>query len=154
VALSGIGIGMLTGIIGAGGGFLIVPALVLLLGLPITSAVATSLFVIAMNSFAGFAGYAGSVAIDLRLASMISLAAVAGSVLGARLAGKIHPESLRRGFAWFVLGMGVFMVGKQTSILGGAIGLAVAAAGVLVVRRRTVRPPAGSDLTTPSGANP
>ena len=55
---------------------------------------------------------------------------------------------------WVVLAMGVFMVGKQTSILGGAIGLAVAAVGVLVVRRRTVRPPAGSDLTTPSGANP
>jgi hypothetical protein len=113
VVLSGLAVGLLTGILGAGGGFLIVPALVLLCGLCMTDAVATSLFVIAINCAAGFAGHVGTVTIDWRLAGLVSLAAVAGSVLGARWAGRVRPDLLRKGFAWFVLAMGVFMVLRQ-----------------------------------------
>jgi uncharacterized membrane protein YfcA len=145
IVLSGIGIGLLTGIIGAGGGFLIVPALVLLCGVPMTAAVATSLFVIAINSFAGFASYLGSVAIDLRVAGLVSTAAVAGSFVGARWARRVRPEVLRRGFAWFVLGMGVFMVERQTSLAVGTIALATAAVGAwLVTRARAPRADAAS----------
>jgi len=121
IVASGAGIGLLTGVIGAGGGFLIVPALVLLCALPMTNAVATSLFVIAVNSFAGFAGYVGCVPVDLRLAGLMTLAGVIGSVVGAKFAGRVRPESLRRGFAWFVLAMGVLMVARQTSLAVGAL---------------------------------
>ena len=113
IAVSGLGIGLLTGTVGAGGGFLIVPALVLLCGLEIGTAVATSLLVIAMNSFAGFAGYIGSVTVDLRSALVLSLAAIAGAALGARWAGRVRPEALRRTFAWFVLAAGAVMVALQ-----------------------------------------
>ena len=112
-ATIGVTIGMLTGVIGAGGGFVIVPALVLLSGLPMRTAVGTSLLVIAMNSFAGFAGALGHVTIDWHLAFAVTTAAVGGSLVGALLAGKVRPDSLRRGFAWFVLVMAVFMGIKQ-----------------------------------------
>jgi len=113
IAVTGLGIGLLTGTVGAGGGFLIVPALVLLCGLEIGAAVATSLLVIAMNSFAGFAGYLGSVAVDLRSALVLSLAAVAGAALGVRWSDRVRPEALRRTFAWFVLAAGAVMVALQ-----------------------------------------
>ena len=112
-AIIGVGIGMLTGVIGAGGGFVIVPALVLLSGLPMRTAVGTSLLVIALNSFAGFAGALGHVVIDWHLALSVTSASVAGSLVGALLAGKVKPDSLRRGFAWFVLLMAGFMASKQ-----------------------------------------
>jgi uncharacterized membrane protein YfcA len=133
----GVGVGLLTGTLGAGGGFLIVPALVLLGGLPVRSAVGTSLLVIALNSFAGFAGYVGTVAIDWRLAGLVSAAAVLGSLVGARLCLRIRPEALRRGFAWFVVGMAVLMIGRQTSWATGAaaLGIAVVVAAVAAWRR-------------------
>ena len=112
-AAIGISIGALTGVIGAGGGFVIVPALVLLSGLPIRTAVGTSLLVIAMNSFAGFAGTLGHATIPWSLALAVTAASVTGSLVGAALAGRIKPESLRAGFAWFVLAMAVFMTVKQ-----------------------------------------
>ena len=137
VAVSGAGIGLLTGILGAGGGFLIVPALVLFCGMDIVTSVATSLFVIAMNSFAGFAGYLGTVSVDLRVAGLMSAAAVGGSLLGARWAGRVRPAALRRGFARFVLAMGVFMVGRQTSITIGAIALVIALTAAWMFPRST-----------------
>jgi len=109
----GVGIGLLTGVIGAGGGFVIVPALVLLCGLPMRSAVGTSLLVIAMNSFAGFAGALAHATIPWTLALAITGASVLGSFGGTALAGRARPQSLRAGFAWFVLGMAVWMASKQ-----------------------------------------
>lgn len=109
----GVGIGLLTGVIGAGGGFVIVPALVLLCGLPMRTAVGTSLLVIAMNSLAGFAGALSHATIPWTLALAITGAAVLGSFGGTVLAGRVKPQSLRAGFAWFVLGMAVWMASKQ-----------------------------------------
>ena len=109
----GVGIGLLTGVIGAGGGFVIVPALVLFSGLPMRTAVGTSLLVIAMNSLAGFAGSLGHATIPWTLALAITGASVLGSFGGTALAGRIAPQALRKGFAWFVLGMAVWMSFKQ-----------------------------------------
>ena len=106
-------VGVLTGLIGAGGGFLIVPALVLLGGMPMRAAVATSLLVIALKSFAGFAGHVGHVTIDWYLAALVTFAAVVGSIGGSLLAPRIPQRALKRGFAWFVIAMAVFVVVEQ-----------------------------------------
>jgi hypothetical protein len=111
-AAIGVGIGILTGVVGAGGGFVIVPALVLLSGLPMQAAVGTSLLVISMNSFAGFAGTLGHASIHWSLAIAVTFASVTGSLVGAALVGQVKPESLRKGFAWFVLAMAMFMTVK------------------------------------------
>jgi uncharacterized membrane protein YfcA len=99
-----------TGLVGAGGGFLIVPSLVFLGGMGMKQAVATSLLVIAMNSSASFAGYVGHVHVDLALVLPLVGVAVAGSVLGVLLSKKVAPGSLRQGFAWFVLVMAAFAI--------------------------------------------
>ena len=111
----GVGIGLLTGIVGAGGGFMIVPALVLFGKLPMRTAIGTSLLVITMNSMAGFAGALAHATIPWRLAGMVTVAAVAGSLFGTLFAGRVKPETLRWGFAWFVLAMAAFMVFEQLS---------------------------------------
>ena len=125
----GVGVGLLTGMIGAGGGFVIVPALVLLCGLPMRTAVGTSLLVIAMNSFAGFAGTLSHATIPWTLALAITTASVFGSFGGTVLAGRVRPQALRAGFAWFVLAMAVWMSFKQlSSAFSARLGLSVAAA--------------------------
>lgn len=111
--LHGAAVGGLTGLVGAGGGFLVVPALALLGGLPMPMAVGTSLLVIAMQSLAGFVGYLGHVAIDLRLAGIFVAAASVGIVAGEQLAGHLPEQALRKGLAWFVLAMALFLVAKQ-----------------------------------------
>ena len=113
IAAIGVLVGALTGAVGAGGGFVVVPALTMLCGLSMGEAIATSLLVIAMNSFAGFAGYVGHVHVDARVAAIVTAAAVVGSFGGALLAGRVRPESLRRGFAVFVLGMAGLMTYRQ-----------------------------------------
>jgi hypothetical protein len=113
IVAEGVAVGFVTGLVGAGGGFLVVPALVLLGGLPMSTAVGTSLLVIAMKSAAGLAGYLGHVALDWPLALLVTAAAIAGSVGGGRLAGAIPQESLRRGFGWFVVTMAIFILSKQ-----------------------------------------
>lgn len=113
VLIQGFLVGSVAGLVGAGGGFLIVPALVLLGGLPMNVAVGTSLLVIAMQSFAGLAGYLGHVTIDWRLAAMVSTAAVMGSVVGGRFAGKIPQQTLRQVFAWFVVLMAFFVISRK-----------------------------------------
>ena len=115
-AAIGVLVGALTGVVGAGGGFVVVPALAMLCGLPIGEAIATSLLVIAMNSFAGFAGYVGHVHVDPRLTAVVTAAAVVGSFGGAFLAGRVRPESLRRGFALFVLAMAAMMTYRQLPV--------------------------------------
>ncbi len=113
IVAEGLVVGAVTGLVGAGGGFLVVPALVLLGGLPMNKAVGTSLLVIALKSFAGYAGHASHETIDLGLAATVSLAAVFGSFGGSLLATRVSPESLRRGFAGFVLVMALFVVYQQ-----------------------------------------
>jgi uncharacterized membrane protein YfcA/uncharacterized membrane protein YedE/YeeE len=106
-------VGVLTGLVGAGGGFLIVPALVLLSGMPMRTAVATSLLVIALKSFAGFAAHVGHVAIDWQLAGLVAAAAVVGSVAGSLLSARLAQGALRRVFAYFVIVMAVFVMAHQ-----------------------------------------
>lgn len=113
VLLDGLVVGLVTGLVGAGGGFLIVPALVLLGGLSMPVAVGTSLLVIAMKSFAGLAGYLASVQIDWPIALGVTAAAVLGSLVGSRLTGVVQPDTLRKGFGWFVVAMGVFVLVQQ-----------------------------------------
>jgi uncharacterized membrane protein YfcA len=145
VLLDGVVVGLVTGLVGAGGGFLIVPALVLLGGLPMSVAVGTSLLVIAMKSFAGLAGYLASVQIDWPIALAITGAAVLGSLVGSRLTGLVPPDTLRKGFGWFVVVMGVVVLVQQLPSevtaspwfwLALAAGAIVAGSVVLVRRRR------------------
>jgi hypothetical protein len=110
----GFGVGIFTGLIGAGGGFLIVPALALFAGLRMPTAVGTSLVVIVLNCIAGFSGYVSHVHVDFSLVFMVSAAAIAGSFVGARLADRIDPASLRRAFAGFVVAMAIFIFVRET----------------------------------------
>ncbi|MET7470759.1 sulfite exporter TauE/SafE family protein [Micromonospora sp. NPDC005686] len=129
----GVVVGLVTGLVGAGGGFLVVPALALLGGLPMPVAVGTSLVVIAMKSFAGLAGYLSSVQIHWGLAAGVTAAAVVGSLLGGRLAGRIPADLLRRGFGWFVVVMGVFVLAQQLPPVWGLALGALAVAGTVTV---------------------
>jgi uncharacterized membrane protein YfcA len=113
IVLDGLVVGLVTGLVGAGGGFLIVPALVLLAGLPMPVAVGTSLLVIAMKSAAGLAGYLTSVQIDWPLALAVTAAAVVGSLVGSRLTGLVPPDTLRKAFGWFVVAMGLLILLQQ-----------------------------------------
>ncbi len=114
VPLVGIGVGLLAGFVGAGGGFLIVPALVLLLGIDMRAAVPTSLLIIAFQSLVGYVGSLSAQG-DSRQTVVFGLAliAVAGVFVGARLKGRFQPDSLRRGFGWFVLIVGIAMTAKE-----------------------------------------
>jgi uncharacterized membrane protein YfcA len=112
VLAQGLGVGVLSGLVGAGGGFLIVPALVLV-GLPTPVAMGTSLVVISLQCFAGLLGHLDHVHLPWGLTAAVIGTAVSGSFLGGRLAGRISPASLRKGFAVFVLGIACFMLVKQ-----------------------------------------
>ena len=110
VVISGALVGVVTGFLGVGGGFLIVPALVMLLGLPMKQAIGTSLIIIAMNSASGFLGHVGSEPIDVMLIFSFVLAGMAGTFFGVQMSHKIPPELLRKGFAGFVLILAVFLL--------------------------------------------
>lgn len=114
LAAEGLVVGAVTGLIGAGGGFLVVPALALMGGLPMRQAIGTSLMIIAMKSSAGVMGHLSHVNIDWSLTMLISLFAVGGSFVGARFSAKIPADTLRRVFAYFVLAMGTFILLKET----------------------------------------
>jgi uncharacterized membrane protein YfcA len=109
----GFGVGIFTGLVGAGGGFLIVPALTLWAGLSMPVAVGTSLLIIVMKSLAGFAGYANHVEVDYTLVGLVAAVAIAGSFVGSRLAHQVDPASLRRGFAGFVAVMAAFILVRE-----------------------------------------
>lgn len=113
VLLVGVGVGAMSGLLGAGGGFLIVPALVLLAQLPTKRAIGTSLLVIAANSAAGFVGHAAHAHLDVLLTVEVTGVAVLGSFLGGALATRVRPEQLRRGFAVLVLVMAVVQIATE-----------------------------------------
>lgn len=110
ILLDGVAVGFVTGIVGAGGGFLVVPALVLLAGLPMSAAVGTSLLVIAMKSFAGLGGYLTSVSLDWPFLLAVTGVAVLGALAGVALVQRVPERALKTGFGWFVLVMGVVML--------------------------------------------
>ncbi len=113
IVLDGLVVGAVTGLVGAGGGFLVVPALTLLGGLPIHLAIGTSLLVIALKSLAGFLGYLSHVSVNYTLASVVTGSAVGGAFLGSFLAHRLKAHQLRQGFAWFILAMAVYILIRQ-----------------------------------------
>jgi uncharacterized membrane protein YfcA len=106
----GSAVGVLTGLVGVGGGFLIVPALVLLAKVPMKEAVGTSLMVIALNSFAGFAGYMGEVSFRWGPMALFAALAVAGSFAGTYLVRFVPQGALKRSFAVFLIVMAAFIL--------------------------------------------
>ena len=124
IIAEGLIVGLVTGLVGAGGGFLVVPALALLGGLPMPIAVGTSLIVIAMKSFAGLGGYLASVHINWGVALAVTAAAVIGALIGARLTAMVNPDALRKGFGWFVLAMSSVILAQEIHL---AVGIAAAA---------------------------
>jgi uncharacterized protein len=106
----GFGIGAVTGLVGAGGGFVVVPCLVLFGRLRVEVAIGTSLVVIAMQSFAGLAGHLQHVDLEWGIVLPVAGFAVAGSVLGARLSRRVSPSALRRAFAAFLLVMAIVIL--------------------------------------------
>lgn len=116
--LYGILIGLATGFLGAGGGFLLIPALVLILKMPMKKAIGTSLLIIALNSLIGFTGDIGHFNIDWKFLAIITLIAVTGIFIGGFLAKKIEGEKLKKAFGWFVLVMGIcILVTEIVSII-------------------------------------
>lgn len=111
IFIEGMLVGALTGLVGAGGGFLIIPALVLLAKIPMKEAVGTSLFIIASKSLIGFTGdLKGDEVIDWHLLIYFTLAAIVGIFIGLLLAKKIPGEKLKTGFGWLVLIMGIYII--------------------------------------------
>lgn len=116
LALIGLLIGFITGFLGAGGGFLIIPALLFFAGIPMKQAIGTSLLIISINSAIGFAGDAlGGAPIDYSLLLTISAIAIVGMLIGTQLSKKINGAQLKPAFGWFVLLMGVYILVKELS---------------------------------------
>jgi uncharacterized membrane protein YfcA len=113
IALHGIGVGVLTGLVGVGGGFLIVPALVLLSGIPMKTAVGTSLAIVAAKSYAGFAGYMGGVPIDWAVMGSFTVVTVIGSFVGAHFSARISQAALKKAFAWFLVVVATYILFKS-----------------------------------------
>ena len=109
----GVLIGVLAGAVGAGGGFLIIPALVFLAHMPMKKAVGTSLFIIAIQSLAGFMGDVGQSNIDWPFLLVFTLMSVIGIFIGIALSNKIPGEKLKTSFGWFVLVMGIYILIKE-----------------------------------------
>ena len=109
---AGAAIGFLTGLFGIGGGFLIIPTFVLLLGLPMTSAIATSLVVIVINSAAGFLAHADDAPLDYRIAITFTAAAIIGSVTAGRLSRRLSTAHLQRWFAYLVFAVAAFVIAQ------------------------------------------
>lgn len=118
ILAEGLIVGTITGLVGAGGGFLIIPALVLLAKLPMKQAVGTSLIIIAAKSLLGFLGdLKGDELIDWGFLGTFSAVAIGGILLGSMLSKRIPNEKLKPAFGWFVLVMGVYIIGRELSNL-------------------------------------
>ena len=113
IIIEGIFIGFLTGLVGAGGGFLIIPALVLLAKLPMKKAIATSLLIIAIKSIIGFLGDIQNLEIDWPFLLAFTMVSVLGIFIGLRWNSRIASEKLKKGFGWFVLLVAIFILIKE-----------------------------------------
>ena len=113
ILAEGAAVGLLTGLVGAGGGFLIIPALVLFSKLPMKQAIGTSLLIIAAKSLIGFTGDIFNYTMDWTLLITVTVIAITGIFVGNRLSNKIDGDKLKRGFGWFVLVMGVYIIIKE-----------------------------------------
>ncbi|WP_340154441.1 sulfite exporter TauE/SafE family protein [uncultured Winogradskyella sp.] len=113
IGTQAIGIGALAGLVGAGGGFLIVPALVLLVKLPIKKAISTSLFIISIQSLIGFLGDLKTLNIDWKFLITFTIISIIGIFIGLALSKKISAKGLKRGFGYFTLIMAVYIVYKE-----------------------------------------
>jgi uncharacterized membrane protein YfcA len=116
ILIEGAVVGILTGLVGAGGGFLIIPALVVLSKLPMKEAVGTSLVIIAAKSLIGFFGESGETVIDWMFLIKVSAFAILGIFIGTALSKKIDGSKLKPAFGWFVLVMGIYIIIKETII--------------------------------------
>jgi uncharacterized protein len=114
ILLEGALVGVITGLVGAGGGFLIIPALVMLSKLPMKEAVGTSLVIIAAKSLIGFFGEGGETTINWSILISVSAFATIGIFIGMYLSKKIDGAKLKPIFGWFVLGMGIYIILKET----------------------------------------
>jgi hypothetical protein len=112
----GVGIGIVTGLLGAGGGFLLIPTLVVIVGLPMKKAIGTSLLIIALNSLIGFLGDIGHFMIDWKLLLTLTSIAIAGIFIGGWLGKRISGSKLRTGFGWFILAMAIYVVMKEMAL--------------------------------------
>jgi uncharacterized membrane protein YfcA len=116
ILAEGLVVGTVTGLVGAGGGFLIIPALVLLARLPMKQAVGTSLIIIAAKSLIGFTGdLKGNEVIDWNFLLLFTVIAIAGIIAGSILSKRIPNEKLKPAFGWFVLVMGVYIIVRELS---------------------------------------
>lgn len=113
IALTGFGVSTFTGMVGAGGGFVIVPALVMIAGLPMIRAVGTSLLVITMSALAGLAGHLGHATFDWKLEGIVTTGAVLGTIAGVRLAHRTKPATLRRVFAAGIIVLAIVLAVDQ-----------------------------------------
>jgi len=113
ILIEGALVGLLTGLVGAGGGFLIIPALVMLSKLPMKQAVGTSLLIIAAKSLIGFTGDLGNSTINWTLLLSITALAIAGIFIGDKLSKRIDGNQLKKGFGWFVLFMGLAIIAEK-----------------------------------------
>lgn len=109
----GVGIGVVTGLLGAGGGFLLIPALIYFVGMDMKKAVGTSLAIIAINSLIGFIGDLGNIPIQWPFLLTITGIAIAGIFIGIFISKKMHNTKLKKGFGWFVLLMGIYIMLKE-----------------------------------------
>lgn len=156
----GVVVGVVTGLVGAGGGFLVVPALVLFSGLPMKRAVATSLMIIVLKSYSAFAGYLSHTPVDFGLAWSVIGLSIVGALIGVALSSVVSGQKLRKGFGVFVLMMGAFVLAKELpyditpamtilAMLGaGAVGVAFSAR---MSRANAVLPPADNDAAASQG---
>ncbi|MFC3961554.1 sulfite exporter TauE/SafE family protein [Nocardia jiangsuensis] len=107
---AGLAVGFLTGLFGVGGGFLIIPALVLLLGLDMATAIGTSLVIVVANSGSGVLAYLGALAPDWRITAAFAGAAIAGALLAGRFGATVDTERLRTGFAYLIFAVAAFVL--------------------------------------------
>jgi uncharacterized protein len=129
VPAAGLAVGLMTGFFGVGGGFLIVPALVLALGLSMRLAVGTSLVIIAINSFSGVLAHLGGGGFDWGVAAIFVVGGFLGSQIGGRLAGRIDDAKLSKGFAALVAAIGIFLIARNVGLLFSLGGSAAAMGG-------------------------
>lgn len=116
VVLLGVVVGIITGFVGAGGGFIIVPVLIFFVRLNFKKAIGTSLCIIAINSLIGFTGNIGTQTIDWKLLGIVSAICILGILIGSLLSDKISSQKLKTAFGWFTLTVGIFVLIKELVI--------------------------------------